>query len=238
MRNLLRTVGQKILPAHTAVVIVDVQNDMCSPNGSFARLGIDVSPLSSVVPRIAALAEAAQGAGILTTYTQTRDSRLPFISDAYYEANLAFYELHNHGLDDSGLPTWDSTPWGEEFCPPVKPRPEDPIIVKHRFGAFANTRLDQLLRSNNVKTVVLAGVLTDVCVESTARAAIDHDYYVVVAADCTATLDEDRQRASLRVMGEIIGEVSDLRTIEGLWSGTSYPGDQPKGRGMSTGNPA
>ncbi len=223
MRNLLRTLGQKIAPVHSALVVVDVQNDMCSPDGSFARMGIDVSPMADVVPTIAELASAAKEAGVLTIYTQVIDSDLVAISDPYYEANLGFYELHNHGLDEDGLPTWDSRPWGERFFPPIGPHPEDPIIIKHRFGAFASTRLDQILRSNGIKTLILSGVLTDVCVESTARAAIDLDYYVVVVGDCTATLTSQRQEASLSIMGEIIATISSLQDVKEVWERFGRP---------------
>jgi ureidoacrylate peracid hydrolase len=97
-------------------------------------------------------------------------------------------------------------------------RTEDVVLLKHRFGAFVHTKRDQILRSNHIRTLVFAGVLTDVCVESTARAAIDLDYYVVVAGDCTATLSEERQRASLGIMANIIGVVVTADEVLEAWN--------------------
>jgi len=218
MRTVFRTLEQKIDPRHAALVIIDMQNDMCSPQGSFARMGFDVSPLAAVAPLIVHMADLARESGVLTIYTRVSDRDLRAVSDAYYEANLAFYERQvGREVKKAGDVEWTETTWGEEFFPPIQPTNKDVVILKHRFGAFAHTKLEQVLRSNLIRTLVFGGVLTDVCLESTARAAIDLDYYVVIAADCTATLTEERQRASLAIMGNIIGTLATSHDIGTIW---------------------
>ena len=218
MRNLLRTVGEKIDPAHTALLVVDVQNDMCHSDGAFAQMGIDIAHLVAVVPKIAKLAATARGAGVLTIYTVVSDHEEAAISDAYFEINLTFYERANSGQSPAPEPVEATdTDWGIQLFEPLSPADDDFILIKHRFGAFTNTKLDQILRSSNIKTVVLSGVLTDVCVESTARSAIDQDYYVIIVDDCVATLTDERQRSSLAIMENIIGTITNLEEISRIW---------------------
>ncbi len=218
MRNLLRTLEEKVDPDHTALLVIDVQNDMCHENGGFVQMGIDVAPLVRVVPLISELASTAKKAGVLTIYTVVSDMEPATISDAYFEVNLRFYERavgdqaaapeHEEGVESD---------FGIQLFPPLSPAANDLVLLKHRFGAFTNTKLDQILRSNHIKTVMLTGMLTDVCLESTARVAIDSDYYVVVVEDCTATLNEERQRSSIAIMDDIIGTISNLDEICRIW---------------------
>ncbi len=219
MRKLLRTLREKIDPHHTVLVVVDMQNDFCSPDGSFSKImGCDVSPLAAIAPDIAEMARIAKEAGVFTIYTQVTTKDMTTISDAFYEVNLTFYEkLMGDKAKDDGTAPWASAGWGEDFFPPIKPDKNDVIVIKHRFGAFPNTKLDQVLRSNNIRTLVFTGVLTDVCVESTARTAVDLDYYVVVVSDCTATASDDRQQASLAIMSNIIGQVCNQADIYKIW---------------------
>ena len=218
MKALLRTLQEKANPSHTALLVVDMQNDFCSPNGSMARMGLDVSQMASVIPAIVRLTGVAREAGVLTVYLRVIDTEEAAISPAYYEANASFYEPYlKEGVTDGTSAPWMDAAFGEGFCPLIEPKKGDVVITKHRFGAFVNTKLDQVLRCNEVKSVVVAGVMTDVCVESTARAALDHDYYVVVPEDCTATLDDERKRASLRSIGAYFGVVTSSDEIILIW---------------------
>src|SRR5262245_4781830 len=75
---------------------------------------------------------------------------------------------------------------GRPFLWRVRPEPNDPIVTKHHYSAFYNTDLDTVLRANGIRSVVLTGVVTNVCVETSAREAFIRDYYVVVVSDGTA----------------------------------------------------
>ena len=83
------------------------------------------------------------------------------------------------------------------LCGEVRPREGDPVITKHRFSAFHNTDLNLVLRSHGVRSVGLAGVATNVCVETTARDAFMNDYYVVFVKDGSATYSEAEHAATL-----------------------------------------
>jgi ureidoacrylate peracid hydrolase len=93
------------------------------------------------------------------------------------------------------------------------------VIRKHRFSGFTDTRLDQLLRSNGIKTVVLAGMMTHGSVESTAREAAMRDYYLVIAKDAVATPDDaaDLHSVSLRSLENHFGMVKPSGKIADIW---------------------
>jgi nicotinamidase-related amidase len=102
----------------------------------------------------------------------------------------------------------------------LKPLEDEPVVVKHRYSAFVDTRLDLLLRSNDIRTVILPGVATHCCVESTARDAAMRDYYVVVPEDGVAVRGKQQQlhETSLEVLGTYFGLVASSRDIEAVWA--------------------
>ena len=107
--------------------------------------------------------------------------------------------------------------WGGDFYAGVRPAPGDPLVTKHRFNAFHNTDLDVILRAHGIRTIILTGVATNVCVESTARDGFMRDYYVVFTADGTATYAEDDHRATLRNIDRFFGQVADLAELRAIW---------------------
>jgi nicotinamidase-related amidase len=90
--------------------------------------------------------------------------------------------------------------WGHQIVDELKPQPHDLVVKKHRSSAFVDTELDLLLRSNSVQTVLITGVVTEGCVESTARDASFKDYIVVLLEDCIGSGNPRLHSASLEVM--------------------------------------
>jgi ureidoacrylate peracid hydrolase len=214
MQPFLHSLKDKINPAHTALLVIDMQNDFCHPNGSMAQMGQDIFAMSAVAPTIAALVEKGKEWSILTVYLRVIDTYKPAISPAYYEANYSYYEpLLGKGDQVATEAPWMGPGFGEDFYQPIAPDKDDIVVTKHRFGAFVNTQLDQILRSNGIKTVIITGVLTEVCVETTAREALDYDYYVVIPEDCTATTSQQRKDASLDTLGRHFGTITTSSQI-------------------------
>ncbi len=103
------------------------------------------------------------------------------------------------------------------------------MVKKHRYSAFVDTDLDLVLRSLGVKTLIMTGVATNVCVESTARDGCFHDYYVVFLSDCTATNDGPAaQEATLENMRRHFGVVASADEVVAAWQ------RQPVGAGRGT----
>jgi len=106
----------------------------------------------------------------------------------------------------------------------VVPVDGDVVIEKPKYSAFVSTALDGVLRSNGIQTVILTGVATNVCVESTARQAFMLDYQVVVPRDLTAGVSAEFSAWSLRNIETFFGEVVESSHILEAWQADSSPG--------------
>ena len=109
--------------------------------------------------------------------------------------------------------------WGAEFTE-VAPLPSEPVVIKHRYSAFINTRLDSVLRTLKVENLIMTGVSTNVCVESTARQGYMLDYNIVFLSDCTAAYSQEEHDMSLYNMRTHFGVVAASNDIIELWEKT------------------
>jgi nicotinamidase-related amidase len=203
-------------PAHTALLLIDMQRDFVEDGGAFAALGLDLSMYRESIPRLARLLAAARHASILVIHVQ--NTTLPGrISDS--PAQLRF-NLRMHGgkrRDDAPLRySVEGTP-GYEIVKDLAPAAGEIVVRKHRSSAFWGTDLELLLRSNGIKSVVIGGCTTEGCVESTARDAMFNDLYVVIAADCVASDDREQHHASLLLMRHRFDMATEAE-IAGVWS--------------------
>jgi nicotinamidase-related amidase len=195
-KDVFSTVEEIVDPSHTALVMIDIQHDFCSPKGVFDRIGKNLQMMAPAVERVAQLIAKARSVGVLPIFIQNQ--WLP--KNRIVSASFLRFLIYKQGMDPKDRCTVSGT-WGAEILPETGIRPDDLILHKWRPSAFRSTNLDMLLRNNNIKSVVLTGVITQGCVESTARDAMFHDYYVVIANDCVATYNKELHDASLKVMG-------------------------------------
>ncbi|MBI4493651.1 MAG: cysteine hydrolase, partial [Chloroflexi bacterium] len=107
--------------------------------------------------------------------------------------------------------------WGAEWYG-VEPREGEYVLNKFRYDSFLGTSLEFLLRARGIRTVICTGTATNVCVESTARAAHMRDFYLVVAGDCCATTDQELHRATLRNIERHFGLVANGADLERCWA--------------------
>jgi nicotinamidase-related amidase len=191
--------AELVAPAHTALLLVDMQRDFVEPDGLFGSLGIDLAMYDQTRPRLAALLGAARRHDVLVVHVQ--NTALPArMSDS--PAQLRFNLRMHASARRSGQPlryTVPGTP-GHEFVAELAPLPGELVVPKYRSSAYWGTNLELLLRSNGIQTVVVGGCTTEGCVESTARDAMFADYYVVVADDCVGSDDKAQHEASLLLM--------------------------------------
>ena len=198
-------------PAHTALLIVDMQRDFCCADGSFDRLGVDISAYPPVIERIGGLLGAARQAGVLPIFIQmTVLPNRASDSPAQIRFNLRLHDGH-HGQAEPLPYTVDGSE-GQKMVPGLEPRDGELVVKKYRSSAFWGTNLAQLLRSNGIKSVVVAGCTTEGCVESTARDAMFSDHYVVIATDAVASDDQAQHDASMFLMSHRF----DLATSEDI----------------------
>jgi ureidoacrylate peracid hydrolase len=201
------SLAHKLEPASTALLIVDVQNDFCADDGHFARCGIDLRPSQEMVPRLAALVVRARQTGVLVVFVQA----------IYDEKYIGPAELDRRRRSGTEWPRCVEGTWGADFYG-LQPAPGDLIVRKHRYSGFYATDLDLVLRSRGIRTVVVTGVATDVCVEATVRDAFMRDYYVVVVGDCTAATIASVQAAALDRLGTYFGVLTTSKEVGDLWT--------------------
>jgi ureidoacrylate peracid hydrolase len=215
-QEVLDSLDTQIDPAHAALVLVDVQNDCVHPDGLMARRKLanfedTTSLVPQALPRLARLLEAARAVNLAVVFVQ-------MVGDQKYVAPpmLALQRRRRRGDGASAL--LEGT-WGGEFYGDLRPngRAREFVVRKHRYSAFWGTNLDLILRSNGIKTLVMTGVATSGCVESTTRDAFFNSYYVVTAADCCADYDVARHENSLRKMDISFGYVVPSETILKAW---------------------
>jgi nicotinamidase-related amidase len=174
-KTIFTELAELVNPAHTALVIVDMQCEFVEPTGLFGSLGIDLSMYASSRPRLAALLAAARESGTMVLHLQnTALPRRMSDSPSQIRFNL---RMHAAARRD-GPPlryTIPGTP-GHAFAREFTPLSDELVVRKYRSSGFWGTNFDMLLRSNSIKTVVLGGCTTEGCVESTAREAMFNDY--------------------------------------------------------------
>lgn len=210
MRPMMTTLEEQLAPQHCALLIVDMQKDFCTPGFGAERAGRDLSAANRAMPRIRCLLDGARSAGVTV-------------------AHVGFWTLPDHGSDSA---TWlwkrraatVSAPdlciagtEGAEFVDELAPKPGELEIRKHRYSAFTATNLDLLLRARDIRTIVVTGVSTNVCVETTFRAGFELGYAVVVPLDGCASWNEDLHEAALANVRHRFGVTPSVDEITAIW---------------------
>ena len=208
-----KTLEEHISPASTAVLVIDVQNDFCSPEGSLAvEHNLDRTAVPAIISRINRLVEEARRAGGLVIFVRE------CVNAAY--ATATQWALCEREGDFSVA---KEGTWGAEFCSDLAPPlPNEQVIIKRNYDAFQDTPLELLLRSNGIQTLIFTGFATNVCVETTARHAYILGYYVVVVEDCTGADFPGEHEAALNNIRGYFGKVATAHEIEQIWD------DQPR----------
>ncbi len=212
----LRTLAEKVAPGHTALVVIDYQNEFCSERGQLGREGFDLAAVQALAERLPPLLAAARAAGVLVVFVRNEYSSAKnlYLSDAFLEQ-----AARTRGGSYTTQPVCPAGTWEADFYRDVRPEAHEPVVTKHRFDAFLNTDLDTILRAHGVRTVVLAGIATNVCVDTTARAAFMRDYYVVFIGDGTAAYDQRDHEATLRNIDRFFGQVVRIADVQAIWAG-------------------
>jgi nicotinamidase-related amidase len=210
-REVWTTLPEIIAPEHTAVLVVDMQNDFCNPEGALAERGANVQPLRMIVPALAQLIDSARRAGTAIVYLQMTLTR-----DVRYNSSADLSRRVKVWGSDVPVATIAGE-WGHAVIDELTPEPGDFAIAKHRNNAFIGSDLNLLLGARGIKSVIVTGVATQACVLETALAAQGHDYYVVLADDCVASANPDDQQAALSVLRTVLhanGVVSSNQIVE------------------------
>lgn len=198
--------AEKIAPTHTALLVVDIQKDFAAPEGLLGQRGRDLSMVPGMLSANHALIAAAQTAGVLTVYAQ----------QIFDRTKLTPLQLEQYDLDGKMI-TADIAGEGWHFHG-ITP-PQDKVFIKYNYNAFSNPDLHTTLQSHGIKTLIITGMDTHICVETAIRNGFDLGYKIVVPADAVACNGRhlDLHNRTLQLTEKIYGTVTTTPQILSLW---------------------
>jgi len=184
-------------PDSTALVVVDMQNGFCHPDGSLYAPGSEAA-----VDPVVDLVDRAHDAGVRVVFT--RDVHPPEqFADAYYYDE--FEQWGEHVLEDS---------WDAELVDELDVGGDDHVVEKHTYDAFHDTELDGWLSARGVDDLLFCGTLANVCVLHTAGSAGLRDYRPVMVEDAIGAIEDDHKAYALEHADWLFGEVVDGDDVE------------------------
>src|SRR5690349_4328877 len=198
----------------TALLIIDMQRDFMEPGGFGATLGNDVSRLATAVQPIAAVLAAARAMGMRVIHT--REGHLADLSDAppaKIERGAPSLRIGDPGPMGRILIRGEA---GHDIIPELYPRGGEIVIDKPGKGAFYATELGDLLQTYGIQNLLVCGVTTEVCVNTTVREANDRGYRCIVMSDGCASYFPEFHEMGLKMIkaqGGIFGWVADSAAI-------------------------
>lgn len=201
------------LSPRTSLIVVDMQNGYCHPDGFMAKIGHDYRPSQAVVAPVTRLTNAARSAGVpvfLVAYELNAD---------YSDAGLLVER--RPGIRDAGGMIRGS--WDAAIVDELAPQPGDRIISKTRHSAFYKTDLEDQLRELGTDMVIVCGVTTNVCVESTVRDAYFRDIRIVVPSDGTAAVTPAMHESALAEVTYSFGTLATVAELEDALAALSNP---------------
>ena len=196
----------KIDPKRTALIILDLQNDVIHPKGKFADSGSPAhAKKQNVVGNVKAIAEAGRAKGMPIIHIHM------LLDDGTCKLNAPLFQSC---VDAKALVRGT---WGAEALPGVKPQKGDLIVEKQRMSGFHNTLLDTKLRGLGVEQVLVTGAWTNFSVEHSCRDGADLGYRMAVVTDGTSTIDDEWQNAALSyALTNIAERVSTAEVLKAL----------------------
>lgn len=190
-KKVLENAEEILKNTKAAVLVVDFQNDFVHPEGHFSKNGFNITFNRKIIPNVQDLLKKIRKYNIPVIYIQ-QTTLLEGRSDSSAWLKLKTRNKQpDYTLEGS---------WGQKIIEEIRPKKGELVIKKFRPDAFVGTSLDQILRCYEIETLIIIGVVTQGCVESTVRGASYHDYYTIVVEDCIASVDEIMHLNSLNFM--------------------------------------
>lgn len=197
---------------HTALMVIDMQNDFCTPGGWADLKGFDVGQTQRAIEPLKVLLRALRRTPI--TIIHTGEGHRPDLSDCPPH-KLARSKHQNAEIGSEGnmgrLLTRGSK--SHDFVDDLQPLPSEIVLNKPGKSAFVATDLDLILRQRQIKQLILTGVTTECCVHTTLRMANDLGYECLLLEDCCASFNPEFHRVSVEMTETIFGWVIDSKAL-------------------------
>jgi ureidoacrylate peracid hydrolase len=197
---------QRADPRHGMLVVVDMQNDFCHRDGAACKRGRDIAFVENMIPRLSNLLNEARARNFPICFVRTSGNE--------WTNSAVWTEFKNPQL----LACAEGS-WGAEFHERLKPLPGEMIVTKHRYSAFIGTNLDMLLRAREVKSLLVTGVGTGMCVFHTLTVGFMLDYYITLVEDCCATTyGPQAHNEAVALIGKHYGRIASSGDIVNVWA--------------------
>lgn len=192
-----------IVKKETALLVVDMQYGGGAPDGSLVKmLNVDISKQEDIVTPIVKLKNYFNDNGMLVINIKTE-----------YEADFSDWKMLDERFEVKKYKHFVKGSLDAEIIPPLAPREGEELIVKNRWNAFFNTKLDEILKSKNISNLIVVGAATDVCVLETCSNAFSLNYNCIVPIETTASFTPERKRLGLDILGFGRSEIVNVEDI-------------------------
>jgi ureidoacrylate peracid hydrolase len=199
-----RLLDQILSADWAALLVVDVQNDFCHPDGLFGRRGFDLSAVHRAIDRLERVLPRAREVGVPIVFIQ-------LIHDAVTNSD-AWRGRNEHPQADACV----VGTWGAELYR-LKPTSSDAIVAKRRYSPFVGTDLEYVLRAARRRSLLVTGVATNICVEQTLRDGFMRDYHVALIEDCAGAYSSKSHSSTIENVKSFLGRVVDAETVLNCW---------------------
>ena len=201
-------------PASTALIVVDMQRGFVDPGEA-----MEVPPARESVPRIRALIDVFRAKGRPVVFTEfVYSEAAPLLVGALHPEHRRAMPGAPRGFGHPSSSCHEDDP-SVTTVPALAPRPDELVIRKRWYDAFAGTPLDGALRARGVDTLVVTGTMTDICVLATVVGAFNREYRITVVEDAVTTLWPEIQRATLDIIGRAYGRIASAKEIADVVGG-------------------
>ena len=187
----------------TALLVVDMQYGGGAPDGSLVKmLNVDVTKQEDIVTPMVKLKDFFNENGMLVINIKTE-----------YEADYSDWKMLDKRFEVKKHKHFVKGSADAEIIPPLAPRPGEMLIIKNRWDAFLNTDLDEILKSKNIKNLIIVGAATDVCVLETCSHAFSLNYNCIVPIETTASFNPERKIMGLELLRFGRSEVVNVEDV-------------------------
>jgi ureidoacrylate peracid hydrolase len=208
----LTTLAEKVDPRHAALLVIDVTNDFCSEKSPRTARRQNLATVQDAARRIDAFIGAARRAGMTVIFIKPgkpKEEQSDASKEQLVRSSVTFAPTADRAEDEEE--------WGRDFYA-VSPLPGELVFEKSRYSAFIDTNLKDLLVERGIRSLLMTGVSTNVCVESTARDAYMLDFYVVLVEDCCGAYKPNLHAATIENINDRFGVAVTGADVQAAWA--------------------
>lgn len=203
---MIKGIENYLNPKKSAILVIDIQNDFCHSKGHFGKNKFNLSYIHNTIPRIQNFVKKSRSLGVKIIHIRSfMDQK--FLSPSMRVRNTLLGRQKGICLKGS---------WGAKFYK-IIPEKKDIILTKHTYSAFIGTGLTEILKKRDIQSLLITGVLTNVCCESTLRDGFMLGFFTFLVEDCCASVDKKAHLASIENVNKYFGWVCKSNDIITYW---------------------